>query len=234
MGIVLSAQVIGETARLACATFARGVTTGVRRDTADATIRALGDRIVRRADIRVHVTGGADLDGARPHVYMSNHQSLLDIPVLAAALPARSLRFVAKTELFRIPIFGRAMRSADIVEVDRGDHERARASLDRAAALMATGISVWIAPEGTRSPDGRLAPLKKGGFHLARAAGVPIVPVALNGTGGVLRKNSLDMRRGRAVHVTIGAPIPVAGRSVDDLLRQVEAFLQAHVEPVVG
>ncbi|MCA9526655.1 MAG: 1-acyl-sn-glycerol-3-phosphate acyltransferase [Myxococcales bacterium] len=234
MGILLSAQVIGETARLSFATFARGVTTGVRRETADATIRALGDRIVRRADIRVAVATEVALDGARPHVYMSNHQSLLDIPVLAAALPAQSLRFVAKAELFRIPVFGKAMRSADIVELDRGDHARARASLDRAAALMASGISVWIAPEGTRSPDGRLAPLKKGGFHLALAAGVPIVPVALNGTGAVLRKNSLDMRRGCPVQVRIGAPIPVAGRTVEALLADVEAYFQTHVEPVDG
>ena len=182
------------------------------------------------ARIHLSVEGADEVPLDRAFVYMSNHQSHIDIPVLYAAVPSPSLRMVAKTELFRIPGFGRAMRAAEFVEVDRGDRKRAVDSLKRAAATLRSGISVWIAPEGHRSRDGVLGPLKKGGFHLARDTGIDIVPVALSGTRDVLPPDSRRMNPDVPVRVRFGAPIAVAGRPIPDLMAEVQAFLEENLQ----
>jgi 1-acyl-sn-glycerol-3-phosphate acyltransferase len=229
MGIGLSFRTAYQLARAAIPTFADGMRGGVRRADVDHRARAFGAAVVEMADIHLTVEGAARIPADRAFVYMSNHQSHVDIPVLYQALPARTLRMVAKTELFRIPIFGAAMRTAEFVEIDRGDRERAIASLGRAAALIADGVSVWIAPEGSRSRTGAIGPLKKGGFHLAADTGTPIVPVAIDGTRHILPPGKTAMRRGVAVHVVVGAPIEVAGRSIEALMDEVRAFLVANV-----
>ena len=149
-----------------------------------------------------------------------------------AAVPSPSLRMVAKTELFRIPGFGRAMRAAEFVEVDRGDRARAVDSLKRAAATLGSGVSVWIAPEGHRSRDGVLGPLKKGGFHLARETGTAILPVALCGTRDVLPPETRRMNHDVPVRVVFGAPIETAGRPIPDLMAEVQSFLERELAAV--
>jgi len=201
-----------------------------KRHDADQRARDFGEALVRSAQIRLTVRGGDNLPPDRPFVYMSNHQSMFDIPVLWATIPAQTLRFVAKTELFRTPIWGQAMRVGEIVEIDRGDREKAIASLRSAVDLIHSGVSVWIAPEGHRSATGRIGPLKRGGFYLARDAGVDIVPVAINGTVQVLPPKELRVRKGKAVDVTIGEPISTAGRDIDELMDDVRRFLVDHVD----
>jgi len=120
---------------------------------------------------------------------MSNHQSNFDIPVLLAHLPVQ-FRWLAKAELFKIPIFSRAMRGAGYVRIDRFNRESAIQSIKEAAAKMKDGVSVMIFPEGTRSHDGSIRPFKKGGFVMAVDTGVPIVPVILQGTLPIMDKNS--------------------------------------------
>ncbi|MBT8496251.1 MAG: 1-acyl-sn-glycerol-3-phosphate acyltransferase, partial [Deltaproteobacteria bacterium] len=163
-------------------------------------------------------------------VYMSNHQSMFDIPVMWTALPAQTLRFVAKTELFKTPLWGRAMRFAEMIEIDRSNRDQAIAALERGADLIRSGVSVWIAPEGHRSDTGKLGPLKKGGFHLAKNAGVDIVPVAVNGTINVLPPHELKVKRGQRVDVVIGEPVSVANRSVDQLVAEIRRFFDDQVD----
>ncbi|HEU4732691.1 MAG TPA: lysophospholipid acyltransferase family protein, partial [Kofleriaceae bacterium] len=160
----------------------------------------------------------------------SNHQSHLDIPMLYATLPSPTIRMLGKKELFAIPVWGRALRAAEFIEVDRSNHVSAVRSIDHAARLVRDGVSIYLAPEGTRSRDGRIGKLKKGGFHLALATGAPIIPVAIRGTREILPAGTLVMHTGRQVSVQIGAPIDVAGRDLADLMAQVAGFLVKNVE----
>jgi 1-acyl-sn-glycerol-3-phosphate acyltransferase len=140
---------------------------------------------------------------------MSNHQSLYDIPVLFQALKRR-VRMVAKSELFRVPIWAGAMRNAGFVELDRKNRVAAMRSLERAKAAIEAGTSIWIAPEGTRSPTGALGDFKKGGFHLASATGARILPVTIDGTRNILTAKGNVVHNDQHVTVTIHAPIATA------------------------
>jgi 1-acyl-sn-glycerol-3-phosphate acyltransferase len=199
------------------------------RERIDERARWFGHRVVKLLDIDLHATGAERVPLDRAYVYMSNHQSHLDIPMLYATLPSPTIRMLAKKELFEIPLWGRGIRAAEFIEVDRGS-VRAREALLQARALLDDGVSIWIAPEGTRSFDGRIGPLKKGGFHLALDAGAPIVPVAIRGTIDVFRRGERAMHPGKRVDVTIGAPISVEDRDVAGLVGEVEGFFKAHVE----
>ena len=161
--------------------------------------------------INVSVYGLANIDPNQSYIYMSNHQSNFDIPVLLAHLPVQ-FRWLAKAELFKIPIFGRAMRGAGYVEIDRFNQESAFESIREAASRMKNGISVMIFPEGTRSRDGKIRPFKKGGFIMALDSGVPIVPVILKGTRSIMEKSSLKINTGE-VTLKITAPISTTGFS---------------------
>ena len=103
-------------------------------------------------------------------------------------------------------------------------------SIDRAEELIRDGVSVWLAAEGTRSLDGRIGPIKKGGFHLAMHTGTPIVPVAIRGTIEILKRGTRSMHKGKRVDVTIGAPIDIEGKTVDQLANEVRTFLIENVE----
>jgi 1-acyl-sn-glycerol-3-phosphate acyltransferase len=161
---------------------------------------------------------------------MSNHQSHLDIPLLYATLPSPTIRMLGKKELFQIPLWGKGLRAAEFIEVDRSNHVRAMKSIERAAELIRDGVSIFLAPEGTRSQDGHIGPLKKGGFHLAKDTGTPIVPVAIRGTIDIMRRGTKVMHTGKRVEVTIGAPIAVEDREIADLMAEVAAFFKTHVE----
>jgi 1-acyl-sn-glycerol-3-phosphate acyltransferase len=166
---------------------------------------AWGRSILAVSRIRVAVSGIERIHPERPYLFMSNHQSNFDIPVLLGHLPVQ-FRWLAKAELFKIPIFGRAMRGAGYISIDRADRQSAFESLHKAAEAIRDGVSILIFPEGTRSLDGVLKPFKKGGFVLAIEAGVPIVPVAIRGTHDIMPKGSLLIQP-RDVALCIGAPI---------------------------
>jgi 1-acyl-sn-glycerol-3-phosphate acyltransferase len=137
---------------------------------------------------------------------------------------------LGKKELFQIPLWGKGLRAAEFIEVDRTNHARAMKSIEYAASLIRDGVSIYLAPEGTRSRDGTIGKLKKGGFHLAKDTATPIVPVAIRGTIDILPRGTRVMHTGKRVDLTIGAPIEVAGRDIPDLMAEVERFLKAHVE----
>ena len=159
--------------------------------------------------------GAEHAAGTAPRIFLANHLSTLDIWVMAAALPVTT-RFVSKRSVFWIPVLGQAMAVAGFIPIDRGDRGRAIQSLGRAADVVRGGASVILFPEGTRSRDGRLARFKRGAFHLALQAGVPVVPVAISGTFQVVRPRSIVVTPG-PVRVTFGEPIDVAPFQPDDI-----------------
>ncbi|MCX5742367.1 MAG: lysophospholipid acyltransferase family protein [Proteobacteria bacterium] len=200
------------------------------RQIVDERTRWFGRRVIELLDIRLTVTGAERVPVGGAYVYMGNHQSHLDVPIMYACLPSPTIRMLGKTELFRIPVWGHGLRAAEFIEVDRSNHARAVQSIEVAARLVRDGVSIWLAPEGTRSRDGHIGKLKKGGFHLACATQTPIVPVAIRGTLGILPRGARVMKSGQPVDVTIGTPIHVEGRSIEDLMAEVAAFFVAHVE----
>ena len=151
---------------------------------------------------------------------MSNHQSDFDILVVLGFVPGQ-FRWIAKKELFNIPIFGGAMRNAGYIEIDRQDHEKALRSLDIAAQKIRDGKSVMTFPEGTRSKDGVIKPFKQGMFHLAIKAGVPIVPISIIGAGAIMTKRSLRINPGK-VTIMIDKPIDVTGYTVESRAQLIE------------
>jgi len=188
--------------------------------------RFWGWLILLASRIRVQVSGHSNLDPTTPCIFMSNHQSNFDVPVLLAYLNAQ-FRWLAKTELFKIPIFGLAMRRAGYISIDRGDHESAIRSMAMAADAIRNGASVMIFPEGTRSRDGRIQPFKKGGFVLAVDSGAPIVPITIHGTGRIMSKTGMKINTG-SVCMEIGKPIQTAGYT-----RDTKDALMAHVRRTI-
>ena len=230
MSHVLTLRTMYEAARVTLPTYLQSFTSPPTREQIDEVLAAFARRVVASAKIDIRTEGREKVPADGTFVYMSNHQSHMDIPVLYASVPARTLRMVAKKELFRIPLWSRALRVAGMIEVDRQEQSKAIASLDGAVAQLQRGVSIWIAPEGTRSRTGQLGRLKKGGFHLAKKANVPILPVALNGTHAILPPGTTKTRSGCAVRVVFGDPIAVEGRDIGDLLRDVQTFLEAHID----
>ena len=155
--------------------------------------------------LRVRETG--HLDPRRAYVFMANHQSNIDIPVLVRALGPFQLRWMAKRELLRVPFFGWALWASKHITVKRTRSKDVAAAMADACDKLTRGISVVVFPEGTRSADGRLLPFKRGGFRLAEQAGVPIVPITLNGSGVLMRRGDWRLRPGE-VEVVVGDAIP--------------------------
>jgi 1-acyl-sn-glycerol-3-phosphate acyltransferase len=150
---------------------------------------------VRLAGVRTHMIGYESLDLSRNYIFMSNHVSNLDPPVLIPRLPFRQTVMVKK-ELFKVPILGPAMRLADFVPIDRSNREAAVAGVRDAEATVRKGLHMAVFPEGTRSRDGVLLPFKKGPFYLAMETGTPIVPITILGTEKLLPKGKTLARPG--------------------------------------
>ncbi len=183
--------------------------------------------LFRMANINVTVKGLEHLNRRGTYVIASNHQSQLDIPLLFAALPFR-IRFLAKTSLFFIPVFGWALFVARFIPVNRKNRTKARQSIERGARRIRKGPSLVIFPEGTRTPDGAIHPFKPGAFIMAIKAGVPILPVAIRGMYDLMPKTSVAIRSGR-VELIIGPPIPTTGLKISDkitLLHRVQEAVE--------
>nr|HID58870.1 1-acyl-sn-glycerol-3-phosphate acyltransferase [Desulfobacterales bacterium] len=155
--------------------------------------------------VKVRVIGLENLDKNGSFIYMANHQSMFDILVLYAYLPVQ-FRWLAKIELFRIPLFGHAMSRIGCIGIDRSDGKAAYRSLMAAAQRVNNGISVLVFPEGTRSHDGEIKPFKKGGFLLALKSKRPIVPIVIHGTHEIMRRGRIRVKPGRVV-MKINQPI---------------------------
>ncbi len=161
---------------------------------------------LRAAGIRIEAVRRVPLDPKKHYIFLSNHISNLDPPVLLPLLPGRTSVFV-KRSLMKIPVIGYAMRLGDFIPVDRdGRVESAKDSVTSAARVLSSGLNITSFVEGTRSRDGRLLPFKKGPFYLATETGAPVVPVSIWGTESMMKKGSLRIYPGTA-HVTFHAPL---------------------------
>jgi 1-acyl-sn-glycerol-3-phosphate acyltransferase len=185
----------------------------------DTIPRDYGRDLLRANHVPVETTGLDRVEGLRSCVYVANHHSWMDILAVLDALPGR-VRFVAKAELGRMPLFGRALRVSGHVLIDRHDRGNALAGYEQAANAIRQGVSPIVFAEGRRSRTGRLQPFKKGPFVLAIAAQVPVVPVFIEGSEMILGPGSFEPKPGRII-VHIGRPIETAGMVYDDRERLV-------------
>ena len=177
---------------------------------------------VGAAGARVQVNGYEKLDPKQAYVFVANHQSNLDPPLLIANIP-RNTAWLAKKEVFKIPIMGQGIRQVHAIPVDRTNREAAIASTKRGAEVLHTGRSVVAFPEGTRTVDGKLKEFKKGVFYMALEAGVPIVPMVVNDTRLVMRKGTKYCLPGD-VYVEFLPQISTDGytlQNVDELITKV-------------
>lgn len=189
--------------------------------------------LIKASGARLHVEPLPDIDWSQPHILVMNHQSMVDIPVAFKSLPV-NIRFVAKEQLKWVPFLGWYIWMTGMVFVDRSNRHKAVASLERAGERIRKGATILAYPEGTRSPDGRVMPFKKGPFVLALAAGVPIIPIAIDGSGKVSGKYKVWRLRPAEVRMKVGKPIPTAGLKTEDrdkLIHDVRmAVIQLHRE----
>ncbi|MGH9602522.1 MAG: lysophospholipid acyltransferase family protein [Terriglobales bacterium] len=181
---------------------------------------------VRVAGIKVRVEGRERLQSGRNYIFMCNHVSNVDPPIVAPLIPPRTSVLV-KREVFRIPVLSRAMRMGSLVPVDRRNREAAIASLSAAGEVLRSGISMMIFPEGTRSPDGRLLPFKKGSFYLAIETGVPVVPMTILGTYEIMPKGSIAIHAGTATVIFHEPVDPAAFPSREALMEAVRQKIAA-------
>jgi len=180
----------------------------------------------------VTIAGLDRLDPGRPAIYMTNHQSYFDVICLAALLPV-PVRFVAKKILVYIPVFGQAMWASGHIIVQRENRQQSFQALDQAAEKIQRGTSVLVFPEGTRSPDHRLGPFKKGGFVLGVKAQVPIIPISIAGTRPMMPKGSYRFARTR-VRMAVAEPVSTAGvdlQSKETLMARVRQEIIYHFPP---
>ena len=185
---------------------------------------------VRIAGVKVQITGRERLDPKRTYVFLSNHASLLDPPLLLPLIPDRT-SVIAKRELFNYPILGKAMRMASLVPVDRGDRNAGIAAVRTAADVVKQGIHMTIFVEGSRSFDGKLQPFKKGPFYLAEECQAPVIPVTISGTHALMPKKRLAIKPG-LVTVTFHPPIePTEFGTRDDLMEKVRAAISSALPP---
>jgi 1-acyl-sn-glycerol-3-phosphate acyltransferase len=181
---------------------------------------------VRAAGIRVRVEGLENVPTGESRIFLSNHVSNLDPPVLLPVIPGMTSVFL-KRSLMKIPLLGTAMRMGKFVPVTRGgSREEAEKSVAVAAEALRSGLNITIFPEGTRSCDGNLLPFKKGAFFLAAATGAPMVPIILRGTAGMMRKGSLKIYPGEAVVQFLPVIRPEDFQTKEDLMEAVRESMQ--------
>jgi 1-acyl-sn-glycerol-3-phosphate acyltransferase len=186
--------------------------------------RLWSNALLKASCLRVRVSHEAALEPQASYVFLANHQSLFDIPVLLGTVPAQ-VRMMAKRSLFRIPIFGWSLAAGGFIPIDRGDRSKARQSFASALARIKNGTSILLFPEGTRAMTDVLLPFERGGFLIAMKTGLPIVPVGIRGTRGVQHRGNWAIRP-RPIEVRYGTPIDVAAygiRRKKELIAEVRA-----------
>jgi 1-acyl-sn-glycerol-3-phosphate acyltransferase len=185
---------------------------------------------VRSSGIRVAVLGLENVPPGEACIFLSNHVSNVDPPVLLPAIPGMTSVFL-KRSLMKIPLLGTAMRMGKFVPVARGgSREEAEKSVAAAAEALRSGLHITIFPEGTRSRDGNLLPFKMGAFFLAEQTRAPMVPIVIRGTAGMMRKGSLKLYPGKAVVEFLPALRPENFESREAMVEAVRAEMQAALD----
>lgn len=179
-----------------------------RREVGDDRLRWWSQKLLElaQADCQVVNPHQFEFEAGKPYIVMCNHSSLYDIPLTFLGLSG-SIRMLAKKELFKVPVWGKAMTAGEFISIDRQNRQKAFQDLEVAKKKMESGIILWVAPEGTRSPTGDLLPFKKGGFRLALQMGATILPIGIRGARLIHGKGSWDVNPGKTVEIHIGNPI---------------------------
>jgi len=202
--------------------------TGSKRDAANLIASTLTDITLALGEVELDVVGEEHLWKTRPAVFIWNHRNIFDAQIVGN-LVRRDFGAVAKKELESVPIFAAASRFMHIAFVDRSNSQAAVEALKPATALLRRGISMLVAPEGTRSVGREVGPFKKGAFRMAMEAGVPIVPIIVRNVDEIGARNSRFMRPGR-VDVLVLAPIDVADWKLGELAQRIESVRQLYVD----
>lgn len=187
----------------------------VSRSTQTRLVRSWLEVVCRSHGIRFLIEGAELHDPSKPALLVSNHQSLYDIPAVFSAIHG-DVRMLAKKELFEIPLFGRSMQVVEMIPIQRESQKSSREASERVRNQIRSGLQVWLAPEGTRSRDGKLGNFKRGSFALAIQAGVPVQPIVVLDSRFAVVKGSLWARPGSLIHVRVLAPISTEGLTIDD------------------
>ena len=193
--------------------------------------RMLGRIVAKVNPWRLHVTGREHIADGQVYVIVSNHQSLADIPLITHL--KLDLKWLAKAELFRFPVFGWMMRLSGDIAVDRSDRRKAAQALLQCARCLRQRCSVIFFPEGTRSRDGRLLPFNDGPFQLAIREGVPVLPLVVEGSGSALPRNTWMFGGTQDIHLRVLEPVPVDGfetRQCGDLREKVRGRMMDELE----
>lgn len=202
---------------------------GAKENSIHKIARIWAKILLRIANIKVEVQGKENVLPGKPQIFMANHQSDLDVLITLAHVPGQS-RWIAKKELFRIPIFGRAMKKAGYIPIDRENRQEAIKSLNEAAIKIKEGKSVMSFPEGTRSADGTIKPFKQGMFYLAIQSGVPVVPITIIGAADLMKKRSLTVKPG-AIRLIIDKPVDVSPYTLEtrhELIERIRNIIVAN------
>ena len=187
---------------------------------------------IRIAGIRTRTIGLDKLDPAQTYIFMSNHVSNIDPPLLLPLIPRRT-SVMAKKELFKYPLLGRTMRFGSLVPVDRGNRESGIAAVRYASQVIREGINMTIFVEGKRSFDGKLLPFKKGPFYLAEECGIPVVPVTIAGTHFIMPKQRFAIKAGVATVIFHDAIEPRDFGSRECLMQKVRKAIDSGLPPEV-
>ena len=187
--------------------------------------------VLRICLVRIDVVGAEKLDPAQPYVFVSNHFSLIDTPVMFGRMP-RDFRIMARHGLWRVPFLGWHLNRAGHIPVNRENPRVAARNIGEAAESVRRGTSILLFPEGGRTRQPTMRPFKPGAAHIAIRAGVPIVPMALVGTRKILAPNSAHLHPGRA-ELRVGPPMPTTGEAGKDAKRLI-ADVQSEVARLAG
>lgn len=193
-------------------------------------LRTWGRIVVWATGSKLIVEGTENLDPKASYVFAANHLSALDICVALKAIP-NTARFIAKKELFKIPVFSQGMKYSGMLPIDRGNSDEAKKTIEKAIKTIKDGCSVIIFPEGTRSEDGEVMPFKKGGFVLAINGQVPIVPTVISGTHYVIPNGTRMVYRG-TVKIKFLPPVSTENVAITErgkLVRSIrDQIIEAH------
>ena len=225
----LSCKMVGHSVIVVTSLWLRMLVGRANAKTMDEHLVWFWKGLLRISRTRVCVKRLGHFPANKTYVYMSNHLSHMDIPVIFATVQGH-LRMVMKRELERLPLFGSILLRLGFVSVDRQNPTQGFKQLQQAQKRMLEGASIWIAPEGSRSRTGQLGRLRRGGFHLAIQLGVPIVPIWIDGTQRVLPPGGRAVRCEQTVTTYVGDPITTQGlqlnrEGIADLMQRFQTCL---------
>ncbi|MEU2031558.1 HAD-IB family hydrolase [Nocardia amamiensis] len=202
-----------------------------RQQMADAMMGQAARNTLRIAGVQIRVTGAEHAKSPRPAVFLFNHQSQFDIIIVPAVIGG-GVTAIGKKELTKNPVFGPLMRFAGATFIDRSNTVRAKAALRPVVETLRSGLSIAVSPEGTRSYTPEIGPFKKGAFHIAIQAGVPVIPIVIRNAGEICWRNSMVARPG-TVDVAILEPIDVSGWDPDDMDADVARVRQLFIDTLL-